>query len=870
MTSITLNVTGARIHAAVNGPLTSGMVGIPVTIRYDDAWSGLTKNLVCRCGKWGPDKGETRTVLNIGETATVAHEVMQAGMHLYLGVEGYSADGKLVIPTTWADCGAILHGANAGEDPSADPKLSVWAQLQAEIEQIKQDAVEEERIAAAVAAYLEENPIDGSDFAQKEVVDTTLTVEGAAADAQAVGDAIAEEAQARLGMEDVLMALQNSAVKSVNGTAPDADGNVEIIISDSSQNPNQGALHSFNGKTLLVTGDSITERNFRADTLWHDYLKSWCGFASVKNDGRSGSGLVKNNGIVYRLANWDNQYGEFDIILIMGNMNDGTTGDGASADWIGLFEDNTDDKKAASLYGALHYTMQTLIAKYPNKPIGWIISTPRSQIGDRGKCWGVDGWFEEWVTVIKKVCNHYSIPVLDLYHESNLRPWNADNNKKYFSCSSSPDGDGIHPNSLGQEVMAKIIYPWLNQYMRPNFGDDVPEFENIPATGITLSASALAFSDSASQTLSATVEPSDSTDSVVWSSDDEDVATVTNGVVKSLSNGSATITATAGSVSATCSVTVEMPEEEPVTLSSISVTYSGGDVSVGTTLNELTGVVVTATCSDGSTSNVTGYTLSGEIAKGANTITVSYEGLSDTFTVNGVVVATSITATYTGGEVTEGTALTDLTGITVIATYSDGSIAEVTDYALSGAITIGQNTITVTYDGLKTTFVVAGTEIDYGDALYPLVNGSATFPTGSLTVEVTDGNHVKIVNNTESTNTSGTFLNFTNVLSETIGSPASVNNQEKIFSLAYGDVVKLKVSGNLIEGWAFGWRVANGSSGISELVKNVGSSDVTGFTKEATVTADYDVGSMFVYGGTIAGNTYEFDVSLIVNNQRYI
>lgn len=53
MTSITLILTGASIRSEVDGVLTSGMVGIPVTIRYDDAWNGLIKNLVCRCGKWG-------------------------------------------------------------------------------------------------------------------------------------------------------------------------------------------------------------------------------------------------------------------------------------------------------------------------------------------------------------------------------------------------------------------------------------------------------------------------------------------------------------------------------------------------------------------------------------------------------------------------------------------------------------------------------------------------------------------------------------------------------------------------------------------------------------------------------------------------
>lgn len=157
----------------------------------------------------------------------------------------------------------------------------------------------------------------------------------------------------------------------------------------------------------------------------------------------------------------------------------------------------------------------------------------------------------------------------------------------------------------------------------------------IPATGITLDKTTLSFTDSATQTLVATVEPSDTTDKIVWTSNAESVAKVTNGVVKPLSNGSATITATCGSVSATCSVTVDIAEEEQVTLTSISATYTGGDVAIGTALTDLTGITVTATYSDGSTSNVTGYTLSGTIAEGENTITVSYGGKTTTFTVIG-------------------------------------------------------------------------------------------------------------------------------------------------------------------------------------------------------------------------------------------
>lgn len=158
----------------------------------------------------------------------------------------------------------------------------------------------------------------------------------------------------------------------------------------------------------------------------------------------------------------------------------------------------------------------------------------------------------------------------------------------------------------------------------------------IPCTGITLNKTTLSFADGASQTLVATVQPSDTTNKVVWSSSNNAVATVSNGVVKPLSNGSATITATCGSVSATCSVTVAIAEEEQVTLTSISATYAGGDVTVGTSVNDLIGITVTGHYSDGSTADITGYTLSGTIEEGINIITVSYGTKTTTFVVTGV------------------------------------------------------------------------------------------------------------------------------------------------------------------------------------------------------------------------------------------
>ena len=81
----------------------------------------------------------------------------------------------------------------------------------------------------------------------------------------------------------------------------------------------------------------------------------------------------------------------------------------------------------------------------------------------------------------------------------------------------------------------------------------------IPATGITLDQTTLTLKQYATATLTATVTPENTTDKVTWSTADEKVATVTDGVVKGIAQGTTTITATAGEFKATCEVTVVEP-----------------------------------------------------------------------------------------------------------------------------------------------------------------------------------------------------------------------------------------------------------------------------------------------------------------------
>lgn len=76
--------------------------------------------------------------------------------------------------------------------------------------------------------------------------------------------------------------------------------------------------------------------------------------------------------------------------------------------------------------------------------------------------------------------------------------------------------------------------------------------------------------------------------------------------------------------------------EEEVTMTDLSVVYSGGDVAIGTAVTELKGITVTAHYSDGSIQTVEKYAITGTIEEGSNTIAVSYNGFNAYFTVNGV------------------------------------------------------------------------------------------------------------------------------------------------------------------------------------------------------------------------------------------
>lgn len=113
MLKISLDVNLSNAKATATGKITSGMVGTQVKISYDDSWSGLIKTAYFRVGDM------VRKCERIGSTTVVPWEVLRKhGKVLYVGVEGKTTGGEIVIPTVWAKVGTVYEGAS-GEIPAA-------------------------------------------------------------------------------------------------------------------------------------------------------------------------------------------------------------------------------------------------------------------------------------------------------------------------------------------------------------------------------------------------------------------------------------------------------------------------------------------------------------------------------------------------------------------------------------------------------------------------------------------------------------------------------------------------------------------------------------------------------------------------------
>ena len=154
----------------------------------------------------------------------------------------------------------------------------------------------------------------------------------------------------------------------------------------------------------------------------------------------------------------------------------------------------------------------------------------------------------------------------------------------------------------------------------------------IEVESVTLSKTTLSLKRGETETLIAAVTPDNATDkTVAWSTSNAEVATVENGKVTALKSGTATITAKAGEISASCAVTVSTPVES-VILDQTSVSLEEGQtVTLVASINPSDADEQTITWA---TNNAAAATVANgvvtAVAEGTATITATVGGKSAT------------------------------------------------------------------------------------------------------------------------------------------------------------------------------------------------------------------------------------------------
>ena len=230
----------------------------------------------------------------------------------------------------------------------------------------------------------------------------------------------------------------------------------------------------------------------------------------------------------------------------------------------------------------------------------------------------------------------------------------------------------------------------------------------VAVTSITLDKTSLSMQVGETETLTATIKPDDATDkTVVWTSSDGSVASVSNGKITALKSGKATITAKSGTCSAECMVTVSV-NTESITLDKTTLSLAVGESATLTATvkpDDATDKAVTWSSSDESVVKVDNGKVTA-VKSGKATVTAKCGGKTAECAVTVTVPTGSVTLDKTTlslavGETEQLTATVkpdDATDKNVTWTSSDESVAKVVNGKVT-AVKSGKATITAKCGG---------------------------------------------------------------------------------------------------------------------------------------------------------------------------
>lgn len=218
---------------------------------------------------------------------------------------------------------------------------------------------------------------------------------------------------------------------------------------------NVPTTNQYTGKTISIIGDSISDKsNSTAAVRYYDVVDAELGTTSTEY-AMSGCGYKRkyNNGDAFyeQAAKISTTT---DLVLIFGSFNDHNVYD---TNGLGNVTDTTTD----TVFGCVYATLQAIFTRAPKAAVGIILPTPWSQYPPYET--GTLQW--DYVNGIKEIAKRYSIPVLDLYSESNMRPWDSTFRTNFYKENDVQDS-GTHPSSAGHKRFAPQVVEFAKKLLQ--------------------------------------------------------------------------------------------------------------------------------------------------------------------------------------------------------------------------------------------------------------------------------------------------------------------------------------------------------------------------------------------------------------------
>lgn len=218
------------------------------------------------------------------------------------------------------------------------------------------------------------------------------------------------------------------------------------------------------GKKWAAVGDSLTYDEYATTSAYyHDHIAETTGI-TVVNMGQGGTGYKRtfNTGEGYaffqRIVHVP---ADVDVVTIFGGGND------LSTTWETYGLGDVTDTGTDTICGCINTTLDNLFSVLPMANLGIITPTPWKHFypaATTEKASRMNQLCEKLV----EICRLRSIPCLDLYHCSGLRPWDKTfRDAVYTKDVVESDGElgGVHPDENGHKVIATKIKTFLENLL---------------------------------------------------------------------------------------------------------------------------------------------------------------------------------------------------------------------------------------------------------------------------------------------------------------------------------------------------------------------------------------------------------------------